>query len=107
MIQTRPGVYVEAETRAISNELVDKDQYYSWIIQVLKFYKDRAMSAREIAIQLWRRGLTISDERQVTAPRLTELKRMWIVEAVGKEKDIITGRLVTKYRLKEHLYENS
>ena len=107
MIQTRPGVYVEAETRAISNELVDKDQYYSWIIQVLKLYKDKAMSAREIAIQLWRRGLTISDERQVTAPRLTELKRMWIVEAVGKEKDVITGRLVTKYRLKEHLYENS
>lgn len=107
MIEARPGVYLEAETRAMSEALVDKNQYYAWIIQDLKDHKDKALSAREIAKHLKEKQLVLSDERQTTAPRLTELKRMWIVEAAGKEMDVITGRPVTMYRLREHLYERA
>lgn len=107
MIKARPGVYIEAETRAMSEALVDKNQYYAWIIQDLKDHKDKALSAREIAMHLRDKQLVLSAERQTTAPRLTELKRMWIVEPAGKELDVMTGRPVTMYRLKENLYENS
>ena len=53
------------------------------------------MTAQEIACALHRRGLTPSDERNFSAPRLTELKEAGKVQAVGKKICCRSGRNVT------------
>ena len=52
------------------------------------------MTAREIAVELRRRGITPSDERNYAAPRLTELKKAGKVFAKGKKICAHTGRNV-------------
>lgn len=53
------------------------------------------MTAQDVATELHRRGLTVSDERNFAAPRLTELKDAGRVRPVGKRPCTKTGRLVT------------
>lgn len=53
------------------------------------------MTAQEVADELYRRGLTPSNERNFSAPRLTELRDTGKVEAVGKKMCGKTGRTVT------------
>ena len=47
-----------------------------------------------------RSGLTRTAERQETAPRLTELVELDLVEAVGKKYDLISGCKVAVYKRK-------
>ncbi len=62
---------------------------------VLQILRERgAMTAREVAAELHRRGATPTDERNFTAPRLTELCRAGLVRAVGKKICDKTGRSV-------------
>ena len=53
------------------------------------------LTAREIAIELLRRGIAPSEERNFTSPRLTELRADGKVYEAGKKVCQITGRLVT------------
>ena len=82
------------ETRGLSHERIDKNQYYKWILQILS---GRQMTAREIAEELHTKGYTPSNERNYAAPRLTEMSQMGYVEPCGKKYCWWTGRLVTVY----------
>ena len=63
------------------------------VLQVLKDCGD--MTAQEIAAELHRRGITPTDERNFSAPRLTELADMGIVKAIGKKACGKTGKTVS------------
>ena len=66
------------------------------------------LTAQEIATELHRRGYIPSDERNFTAPRLTELRKDGKVTPVGKKICDKTGRTVTVWavvRKEEQLLE--
>ena len=63
------------------------------VLQILKDCGD--MTAQEIATELHRRGITPTDERNFSAPRLTELADMGLVRAVGKKVCNKTGKTVS------------
>ena len=59
------------------------------------------LTAREIAVELHRRGITPSDERNYSAPRLTELKAAGQIETTGKKICNRTGRSVALWAVKK------
>ena len=64
------------------------------------------LTAQELATELYKRGYIPSDERNFTAPRLTELRKDGKVTPVGKKLCDKTGRTVTvwvKVRKEEQL----
>ena len=61
-------------------------------VEILKVLGDREMTAREISYELG-----FSDLNAVK-PRLTELKEIGVIEAVGKKLDHITNRNVAIWR---------
>ena len=94
MIERRPGEYVPFDTRAEANETVDREKRYTQIIDVLRGNK---MTAKEIAVEMHKRGMIPTSERNFTAPRLTELSQRGIVEPVGKTRCKYTGKTVAVY----------
>ena len=63
------------------------------VLTILKECGD--MTAQEIATELYKRGITPTDERNFAAPRLTELADKELVQAVGKKICSKTGRKVS------------
>lgn len=63
------------------------------ILTILKDCGD--MTAQEIATELHRRGITPTDERNFSAPRLTELAEKGLIQAIGKKICSKTGRRVS------------
>lgn len=63
------------------------------ILIILKDCGD--MTAQEIATELHRRGITPTDERNFSAPRLTELAEKGLIQAIGKKICSKTGRKVS------------
>lgn len=57
------------------------------------------MTAREIAMELFKKGYTTSTDRNNAAPRLTEMVDRCEVEIAGKKYDEQTGRNVATYRI--------
>lgn len=98
--KTRPGVIVTFETRAESNEKVDRKVRYNQIIEILRD-STRPMSAKEIAIEMKERGYSTISERNLSAPRLTELSQKGIVEPCGKGYCKYSDMKVTFYKLRE------
>lgn len=70
-----------------------KEIRYTQILERL----ERPMTAKELAIQLFVDGLIPTTERNFTAPRLTELEKMGIVEVIGKKRCQFTGKTVAIY----------
>lgn len=93
----KPGEITTFDTRAESNETVDKKQRYKQIIEIL--YGGKEMTAKEIAVEMCQRGYIPTSERNFTAPRLTELSHRGIVEPVGKQVCTYTGKKVAVYKL--------
>ena len=58
---------------------------------------DKPKTAKELAVELFELGFIPSTERNYTAPRLTELERMGMVEAIDKKKCEYTGKTVAVY----------
>ena len=85
------------ETRTESYEKVDKTLRYS---QILECLDGKEMTAKEIAVEMFKRGYIPSDERNFTAPRLTELSIKGIVEPTEKKKCSYTGKTVSVYRIR-------
>ena len=56
-------------------------------------------TAKEIAVELFELQLIPSTERNYTAPRLTELEQMGLVEVIDKRKCKWTGKMVAVYRM--------
>lgn len=97
--QRIPGESVTTDTRAMAHETVDKQKRYRQITECLR--QNGPMTAKEIAVQLWREGKIPFAERNFTAPRLTELSQNGIVEPIGKTKCRYTGKTVAVYGLME------
>ena len=93
-----PGTNPLAETRREANESVDRKTKYLQIIEILTDAKE-AMSAKEIAVEMYRKKYVPTSERNFSAPRLTELSRKGILECVGKKVCEYTGHPVGVYAL--------
>jgi len=85
------------ETRSESYEKVDKNLRYS---QILECLSDKEMTAKEIAVEMHNKGYIPTDERNFTAPRLTELSIKGIVEPINKKKCTYTGKTVSVYKVR-------
>ena len=83
------------ETRRESYETANRDAAARRrvILEILT-ENINGMTAREIAGELHRRGITPTDERNFSAPRLTELYKDGKVECISKRKCPLTGRRV-------------
>ena len=94
MIKREAGDAVTPATRHEADKAVDRQKRYAQILDILG---DRSMTAKEIAIEMLKRGYTFSADRNNAAPRLTELSHKGIVEPVGKKECFDTGKMVTVY----------
>lgn len=95
------GTNPMAECRHDANETVDKALRYRQIKRELKTSPKKGLTAKEIAVRMWRRRLIPDPERNFTAPRLTELCTKGEVEAIGKKICEYTGKKVTVYALRD------
>ena len=75
--------------------------------QILDRLKNREMTAKEIAVELFDLGLIPSTERNYTAPRLTELTKLGFVKVVGKKKCKWTGKQVAVYKANEICWQKA
>lgn len=87
------------DNRAIAHESIDKNRRYRQIKEILADYGQ--LTAKEIAVEMQRRGYAPTSERNLAAPRLTELSIKGVVEPVGTKKCIYTGRNVSVFALRE------
>ena len=97
IIKARNGSVVTLETRQDSHERVDKTKRYQQIIECLNI--NPKMTAKEIAVMMYEKGYIPTSERNFTAPRLTELSQLGVVEPIGKVKCQYTGKTVAVYQL--------
>lgn len=65
--------------------------------QILEVLHGKQMTAKEIAVELYNKGLINDTDRNYTAPRLTELKHMGKVIVVNKKTCQWTGKQVAVY----------
>lgn len=93
----RPGENVTYDTRAEAHEQVDKQKRYAQIMECLS---EKPMTAKECAVELFTRGYAPTAERNLTAPRLTELSKAGRVEPIGKRKCQYTGKTVAVYAVR-------
>lgn len=91
---------ITQQTRQLSfNDIQEKKKIrYE---QILDRLKNREMTAKEIAVELFDLGLIPSTERNYTAPRLTELVKMGKVVVVDKKECKWTGKQVAVYKANE------
>lgn len=89
---------ITTQTRRESNQEVCRDKKNRMILDQLAY---GPATAREVAIALYAQGLTLTEERNETAPRLTEMMQKGIVEVCGKRKDSKTGRKAAIYKIVE------
>ena len=87
------GEYPAIETRAEAHEQVDKALRYKQILEILT----EPMTAKEVAVEMHRRGFIPTTERNFSAPRLTEMQKDGKVEIIGKKKCEYTGKNVSVY----------
>lgn len=67
--------------------------------QILDRLLTGTKTAKEIAVELFEIGLIPSTERNYTAPRLTELEKMGLVQVINKKKCDYTGKMVAVYQI--------
>lgn len=84
------------ETRRESNESIDCEKRYEQILNILK---GKTMTAKEVAVEMNRRGFVPTSERNFAAPRLTELVKRGMVNVVGKKTCEYTSKKVAQYQL--------
>lgn len=108
MEKRRAGENTTFETRAEAHESIDKNTRYKQILECFEREKQYAamvpdyemgLTAKRIAVIMYKKGYIPTAERNFTAPRLTELCQMGIVEPVGKKMCGYTGKKVTAYGL--------
>ena len=95
------GTNPMAECRRDAHDTVDKTKRYAQIKRELRTSPKRELTAKEIAVRMWRRRLIPEPDRNFAAPRLTELCAKGEVEPVGKTRCMYTGKKVTVYKLRE------
>jgi hypothetical protein len=90
--KTRRDSY-EAATR-------DAENRRRVILEILA-ESENGMTAREIAGELHRRGITPTEERNYAAPRLTELYKAGKVHFTSKKQCLLTGRYVAVWTVRK------
>lgn len=91
---------VTTDTRFQSMAKLNRNKLYGYLISLLKNCdQNEGMTARECAIALYNQGKIHENSRQATAPRLTELEDMGVVQIIGKKYDEFTDRFVASYAL--------
>lgn len=103
MIERVAGEFTTLETRYEANEKVDKQKRYRQIIEILQ---DQQLTAKEVAVEMFKRGYIPTSERNFAAPRLTELSIKGIVEPIGKVICKYTGKKVAVYQLRNEIFLN-
>lgn len=88
---------VSKETRRESYEKVDKVTRYKQIVEIIANLG--SCSAKEVAVEMCNLGYTPTEERNFSAPRLTELVKLGVVDMVGKKVCSYTKKSVTVYEL--------
>lgn len=94
-----PGEFTTLENKSLSNEAVNKERRYKQIINILK-EKKTPLTAKEIAVEMYKKNEIPSTERNYTSPRLTELCIKGEVEPVGKKKCSYSNKMVTMFGLR-------
>lgn len=89
---------ITIECRNESHELTDKQKRCKDILFILENSK-APLTAMEIAEDLYIMGKVSRLDRNVTAPRLTEMCNKGIVKAVDKKYDAYTSRRVSCYQI--------
>lgn len=89
---------ISEKNRLESLKKIDRQSMYTMILRVLK---NREMTAREIALELYNNNEVLSPSRQTTQPRCVELYERGKIKKVGKKYDELTERNVTIYALRE------
>ena len=89
---------ITKETRKLSYEdiLTKANSKY---FQVLTVLKNNKMTAKEVAVEMFNRNFSKSNERNVAAPRLNELVELNIVHVVDKKRCQYTGKTVAVYEI--------
>ena len=94
------GENTTLETRHESNEKVDRQKRYAQIKEILGDYGE--LTAKQIAILMFKKGFIPTSERNFSSPRLTELCISGDVEVIGKTKCEFTGKKVSVYKLRSN-----
>lgn len=97
----RYGVVTTLDTRGESNEKVDRKKRYSQILEILQ--EKESLTAKEIAVEMYKRGWIPTTERNFTSPRLTELMYGGKVETAGKKKCEYTGVKVALFKIRKEV----
>ena len=97
--QRRYGEFTTLDTRGESNESVDKAKRYIQITEILHEHIE-PMSAKEIAVEMYRKGYTPTSERNFASPRITELLQNGKLEVVGKKKCEYSGKSVSVFTIR-------
>ena len=85
IIARRLGQNPLLETRTEAELKVNKKNHYFQIIEILNDF-NVPMTAKEIAVEMKNRGYSKTDERNVSAPRITEMLQKGWLDCVGKKK---------------------
>ncbi len=91
---------ISQECRRESNEQVNKSLRY---VQIKNILQNKEMTAKEIAVEMFKKGYTDSDDRNYAAPRLTELKEMRLAIVIDKKYCEYSKRKVSVYKLVENV----
>lgn len=99
MEKRRYGENTSLETRKESYDKVDKKKRYAQIKEILA--ERGQLTAKQIAILMYKKGYTPTSERNFSSPRLTELCISGEVEIIGKERCEFSGKKVSVYQLRK------
>ena len=100
MEKRRYGTNPAAECKHDSHESIDNSLRYRQIKSILRTRK-RGLTAKQIAVIMYKNGYIGDMDRNHAAPRLTELCEKGIVEPIGKTLCEYTGKKVTVYALRK------
>lgn len=100
MIDTILGINPLTSASVEAHERVDKQKRYTQIIEILKDYPN-GLTAKEIAVEMYRRKEIPTTERNFSSPRLNELMKIGVVDCIGKKKCKYTDRTVCIFTLRK------
>ena len=100
MIEYRKvGEIPTLDNRRESYETVDKKKRYKQILEIMIDNKE-PMTAKEISVEMYKRGFTPTSERNFSSPRITELLRNGTLDVIGKKKCKFTGKTISVYAVR-------
>lgn len=100
MEKRQAGEYTTYDTRGESHEKTDKNRRYKEILGILREHPE-GLTAKEVAVWMHKLKYARSTERNLSAPRLTELMNDGKVEPIGKKVCQYTGRKVAVFAIRE------